>query len=250
MSANKKIAVCGDSFQAITDQNDPLTGSSLIGTHWSEIVSADCGYELLNLACPGSSNSVIVLQVLEAIELKVDFIVLCWSAGFGARVEYFNNLRIENNPMAMGPDLGDFHYRNRPHPYQKLNRKYSQTLTSSNIPSIPDNQLAAKLAMALPLKFVALRDSWIISYALRKLSNSKIPYLVFEAPPAWPNERPSPYINELAEFCREENIIYRKQLNLGAYNNTSPDMPQYHTSTESQIEIANYITKRIRELES
>jgi hypothetical protein len=61
-----KIAVCGCSFSACS------TDEKYKGTHWSELL----GYEVHNFARQGVSNSVIRLQIDEAIKINPSLILI------------------------------------------------------------------------------------------------------------------------------------------------------------------------------
>ena len=72
---NSTLVVCGDSFHSISNQYEEKTNpkKTYVGTHWSELLSNKLNWNLENLSMPSASNSVIVLQIMEAIELKPDY---------------------------------------------------------------------------------------------------------------------------------------------------------------------------------
>lgn len=242
--STKKLVVCGDSFNSISTQTDPVTGQIFKGTHWSEIVADQLDYQLINFAFGGASTSMIVLQILEAIKLNPDLIITGWACGLGTRIEYL----INEKDIVIGENLGEFAYKNRPHPYHQLNRIVNEKVTSSNILLMPDQDLAKKLAILFPNRLLVYKDIWAVSYAVSELSRSKIPFLVFETPPKFPKTEPKPFTNELLKHCLKENIIFQDELDFSEYEIKSNSPPIYHTAVESQIEIANYIMKRIKDL--
>lgn len=246
MTLPKKLVVCGDSFNSISEQLTSDSLSTYANTHWSEIVSQRLGYDLTNFACPGSSNTLIVLQILEAIEKQPNLIIVGWSAGHGTRVEYF----IKDDDKVSATSLGDFKYDHRSHPYLKLNKAHKQAVLSTSLTDMPHKKLSEELAMVLPFNLMGKKDEWIIMYALTKLVKSGIPFLVFERPPSWPEDWPSPFTNEMLEYCPRENIIMRSDFNPYIYQAGHSGSPCYHTSTESQILIADYLEQRINEYKS
>ena len=168
----KKLVVCGDSFNSLSTQYKQNRTETFENTHWSEVISQRLDCDLINLSCPGSSNTLIVLQILEAIELQPDLIITGWSAGHGTRIEYL--LNGDQNVPAI--TLGDFKYINRNHPYAKLNKGYIQAAQASSLIDMPDRKLAEQLAMILPFNLMGSKDTWIIMYAVSKLVKSKIPF--------------------------------------------------------------------------
>lgn len=252
MTLPEKLVVCGDSFNSISEQITSDNLSTYVNTHWSEIVSQRLNYDLINFACPGSSNTVIVLQILEAIEQRPDLIIVGWSAGHGTRVEYF----IKEDDRVSGTNLGDFKYNHRLHPYQKYqkyqksNKWHLEAVLSTSLIDMPHTKLAEELAMVLPFQLMGKKDEWIIMYALTKLVKSGIPFLVFERPPSWPDDWPSPFTNEMLEYCSRENIILKSDFDPYIYQAGHSGSPCYHTSKESQILIADYVEQRIKEYKS
>lgn len=61
-----KLAICGDSFSAISTTKPH--------THWSELLSEQLGWDLVNWARRGCSNGGIRLQIEQAIQDRVDFV--------------------------------------------------------------------------------------------------------------------------------------------------------------------------------
>lgn len=249
MTLPKKLVVCGDSFNSISEQRSNIVNTTYAGTHWSEIVSQRLGYDLINFACPGSSNTLIVLQILEAIAEQPNLIIVGWSAGHGTRLEYF----IKEDNRVSGTNLGDFKYDHRSHPYQKYqktNKNNLEAVLSTSLIDMPHQKLAEELAMVLPFQLMGKKDEWIIMYALTKLVKSGIPFLVFERPPSWPDDWPSPFTNEMLEYCSRENIILKSDFDPYIFQAGHSGSPCYHTSTESQILIADYLEQRIKEYKS
>lgn len=64
----KKLVVCGCSFSAVS--------KTLPGSHYSEILAKHLGWELYNLARPGSSNNAIRYQIKQALEQQPDFVIV------------------------------------------------------------------------------------------------------------------------------------------------------------------------------
>lgn len=241
----KNIVVCGDSFQSISTQEN------YNGTHWSEILAKKLGCNLINLAMPGCSNAVISLQIMEAINLKPDFIVLGWAASHGQRIEYLNN---ELDSTKIGKiNLGHFLYNYRSHPYDNLNYNKNPILKSSSIPLVHHKEFRNQLATfsAVPV-FNYFIDECIMVYSIMKLSKFNIPFLMFETGIGnhiYPLE--SKWIEEMLDFCEEKNIIFKNDMHK-LYSKEELDnlknYPIYHTSIQTQHIISDYIEQRMKEL--
>jgi hypothetical protein len=67
----KKILICGDSY-SITDPGYP-------GLHWSKKLTVMDNLSITNLSFGGCSNALIVLQLLQGLELKPDFVILSFT---------------------------------------------------------------------------------------------------------------------------------------------------------------------------
>jgi len=63
-----KLAICGDSFNAVS--------KILPDTHYSELLSKRLGWQLLNFARRGCSNGGIRLQIQEAINQQANFVII------------------------------------------------------------------------------------------------------------------------------------------------------------------------------
>lgn len=68
-----KILVCGDSY-AVTDPSYP-------GLHWSEkLIAHNSDFEVVNLACGGSSNALIAMQFSQGLRFNPDFVIFSFTS--------------------------------------------------------------------------------------------------------------------------------------------------------------------------
>lgn len=245
MQPNKKtLAVCGDSFMSVCDlQHKEQTMETYAGTHWSEVVSERMDMNLLNLAIPGSSTATIIFQLLQAIKMKADCIVIANSASTG-RHEYFYKNEFGVEPPRI-PTIKDFYFgKSRSNPFTS-DSPIIPTIESYGTSEIPNEQFKNFMLINFPLQLSDIKENWMFVYGLDKLVKSKIPFLVFEgrATSPWANAENQ----ELLDFCKEENIIYTSDFDPYCNRHSHGWMPpNYHTSIEEQVRIANYMETRIK----
>ena len=98
----KKLAICGDSFSAVS--------KILPGTHFSELVAKTLGWELLNYARRGCSNGGIRLQIQEAIRQNASFIIIVPTGWDRMEIPVRDNFyqKSENQSRSWGNFLQDF----------------------------------------------------------------------------------------------------------------------------------------------
>jgi hypothetical protein len=86
----KKIIVCGDSYMS------PVLTKEYVGTHFSEIIAKELGFELIAYSRGGMSNGGICIQIKTAIEAKPDLILL--GTTYHDRLEWpYNEIRPIDN---------------------------------------------------------------------------------------------------------------------------------------------------------
>jgi hypothetical protein len=90
------IVVCGDSFCASPVGEIRSTG---LRAHFSQILEDQYGYQVLNLAHGGMSNTAIWFQIDQAIKLKPDVIV--YGKTWSSRIELYLKDKLYNitNPL-------------------------------------------------------------------------------------------------------------------------------------------------------
>ena len=244
MTVKKKIAVCGCSFQAPSHQwinvNDASFGT-YVGTHWSELLSQRMGYELVNLAVPGASTAVVILQIFEAIKQKVDFIVIANSASSN-RLEFYNR-----DDTSYPPEIRNFFYApSRANPFVEAGEIPNDYLISMGIQSVEPEAFRDYLAMHVAVEMMDLKDNWMLMHAVSKVVKSGIPFLIFEGRISMPAALS---INDdLLEMCSPDNIMFRKDFDPFKTYLSAFESPSYHTHPDQQKPIADYVEARIRKL--
>lgn len=237
-----KLVVCGDSFHSIASnyKNQDNWIVNVEGTHYSELLAKRLDYDLINLALPGGSLGAVGLQILEAIELSAEIIIIGPANGMGTRTEFLLKEEItwENN-------LGDFFYQGRKHPYDNLNKSKTEVLGSKSIMDVPYEEYRNQLIKYFSVKIRKKYDELSFFYAFRKLVDSKIKFLVFSKAHPWFDHYEESFINHLLKYCQSDNIIFRNDFNPHTLVDFKTQVP-YHTKIEDQLIIAEYLESRIR----
>lgn len=226
---SKKIIVCGDSWNSITFD------LKYRGTHYSELLSNKLDLELVSFAVGGSSNRFIVIQTLEAIKLKPELIIVGFCAS-SSRVEIPGIDFKDFNAIS----LKDFYYHKRGNPVNPYDTN-DNSITSSNISSIEDKQIRQVYARTNSHSLNYMSDVWSFMFLLRKLSLSGIPFLLY--PSIISSDMFSE--DEYKNWCDEKNVVkssvfnHLKQWNV--HNMIFSGDPGYHTSTDYQKVVANFL---------
>jgi len=259
MANNKTLAICGDSWfsKDLHHQNESF----------GEILSIKHNLNLLSLARGGCSNFSIALQVDQAIQMNPDFILVgCTDPNrielpiqknnFLENIkEYFNWNANQTSAYDKLKILSNVKYTR----HNSLNIQYEwlkdPTIISESINNLMFhgansklyNELTDQHINALRLYMVYLYDSgikqqydcWVISDAVRRLYKSKIPFIIYV----------EPLFNH--EFIMDCDWIESKNkimFNEFSYHSVPNGNRYFHTSTEGAIMFANYIEKRLKEI--
>ena len=181
----KKIVVCGDSFCS-ADKNRP-------GSHFSELL---IGYEVINLARGGITNTAICFQIEKAVELNADFVIFSNTSA--------DRLDIPLNPF--NPSLG---LQNFIYPYESDRSTESPhvgnltaNIYSDTIPTLlaPRPDLPIQLSQELDKKKEAIKhyiselhdtnlrhktDEWMLGYWMSIMEAKDIKFLHINKSPIW-----------------------------------------------------------------
>lgn len=149
----KKILICGDSY-CVTDPE-------YVDLHWSEkILNFSPAIQVFNLAYGGSSNAMIVLQLLQGLNLDPDFVILSFTT--------CSRYEIDKDINALPTDLSDIGLAN----YQKA--RYTTTMYEQNR---EQNQTIAKwMSGVCSENFEKLKNYFYIGFCLLTLREKKIPF--------------------------------------------------------------------------
>ena len=237
----KKIIVCGDSFMA------PVVSHP--GTHFTEIISSKLGWELEIYARGGMSNPGICLQVESAIKARPDFI--CLNTTFGDRIE----IQTDDDSYNYNFTVDNIIYKH-PQSTSSLNPQFNQSprlMIDTIFYFLDHTSNLGKydgLVKDLNLKRDIVKqwfthihkndwkvktDRWCLYAVLHQLELSGIPYLLLLDPNNMYNM--CPWLNE-KKYLNNASEVYKKY----KLDPNLPD-PGYHTSPESQVEIAREITE-------
>ena len=218
----KKIVVCGDSFCS-ADTYRP-------GTHFSEILTT-YGYEVVNLARGGISNTGICFQIDTAIKLNPNAVI--FSSTGSDRI----NIPIKNRTFDPTDGLKNFIY-----PYRcdsSTGTEYVGGLDAAIMsdvipaflnprPDLPELQFDPELVKIYITHFhdVELEkktDSWIIEYWKLILKQRSIPFI----------------------HLHTNGTIGQSMYRYVRNNPTKINQCVYHTDEKTQVEITNELVKEL-----
>lgn len=240
----KKMIVCGCSFM------HPDFSPEFNGTHFSEIIAKDLGYELILNSFPGSSNGGICIQLEDAINQQPDLIL------FGQSLPDRIELNVSDEPF----DYDNYHI------YDTKLVELKDLVRYGSNPNIISENLYGLLSEpnflicsfphktknwrkerhdALKKWFMYLYsptmkrqiDVWCLYAVQHKLKVSGIPAIK---------------VIDLLDYdtpwydCVTKNTYkFNNQHSLG---DPPDEFARYHTTKNRQIDIANIIKKRMREM--
>ncbi len=265
-----KLAVCGDSFSAVS--------KILPGTHYSELLAEKLGWELLNYARRGCSNGGIRLQIDEAIRQQADYVIVVptsWDRmeipASGVPYAYDKPPRIWGNPL-QDHLLNAEQYQGYDPKIGIKNINYSitepSTMIFETIFTLAENHdheyraglLSRDTTRAVKDYINHIYDSnwkrqcdiWIMVSGVAALHDSKIPFSI-EPGMLWDHYPPDHFLSDIPKFVdpryvRSDNT---KHVGHGVWLHPLVDVekdPGYHGALESQQYIANFFYEIIQEL--
>lgn len=208
-----KVFVCGDSWCS--------GDTKLPGTHFSELLGPD--YDVTNISRGGISNTGICFQLQTAFQQSAKIVIFGTtdSSRMDVPLKPFNkNLGLKNfiYPYKSDPSYG--------HPF--VGNLTSNILTGTissldrrdSLIEIPDEKkkaLKEYITHLFDYELESQKDEWLIEYWKNKLSNNNIKFI---------------YLNK----------AYPRLYNSERVN------CQYHTSPEVQIQVAEFLKKKLKEL--
>jgi hypothetical protein len=227
----KKIVICGDSFCSADSRPWSQAG------HFSEILNHTYGYETINLARGGITNTGICFQIDQAVKLSADLILF----------KSTDPLRVDVPLKPFQPNLG---LKNFIYPFRSdlstqsehvgdLNSNiYSDVVSAITEQNRPANDLSpefvinedVKTAVKYYVNFLQDRNlliqmhAWMFGYWEFFLQTNNINYLRLDQSPIW-----APIDNYIETHGRWENI-------------------NYHTDRQTQELIASSLNDYINQL--
>lgn len=233
----KNLVVCGDSF------NSKSRDAKYQGTHWSEILSKSLNLNLINLAYSGCSTRMVAFQVMESINYE-DSLVIVMPSSTSRRYEILTDKNFANRENI---SLENFVYIDR-----EIFKDSPKFIESLNVNAFEGDKLSIKfLTSRVPWGVMKEMDNWALFYSLHKISRAKIKFLLLEGL-YWPDNNPY-NLDEFIEVFGEDRIVKRSILSFekygldktGKHKWFEPLDPGYHTTLESQIEIAEILKNEI-----
>lgn len=227
----KKLIVCGDSYQT------PSKLNQFLGTHWSEILAKRLGLELITLASPGMSDTVIAFQIRSAADYADAITIMSPSAGL--RLEWCEPTAIDEMPRNHGAfQTPDSRY---PGAYMKV-----LSIAQCRIDDPMERVFLSNLNPFLE----EYKQQCMLFCALMKLQQQKRTFLFLNNIPY--KDVPT---NGLLEIIDPQSLVTKQQFDLTPTfidrTTATPEQiladPGYHTSPEFQIKIADYIEQRLKE---
>ncbi len=231
----KNLIVFGDSFNA--------TNVHYRDTHWSELLSRKHNLNLISLASSGCSTRYVVFQILHALTIPGDNIVI------GSHAASYTRVEILTKPVTLDTLINIRSFEN----YNGENTEESfiksiNMFTIMNEHGLTDFEKEF-LSTKIPLELNTHIDRWGMFYALTKLkeANSKFSYisnLLFPAGDLFDE-------NYISSVLGAEHVILKNELCFADYyinRNINKEFvdPGYHTQIESQEIIANKIETKLK----
>lgn len=253
MGKNKKIFICGDSWMSSSPETP--------GLHFSEIVSESMGYDLYNIARGGMSNGGICSQIEFAMKFRPDLII--YNSTSPDRMEFPTK---DNSGVYLDASHVAYPYKNSTSSglefINKDVRIISDTLLGLGSWFTPDflNSLYGEFCPNIVEKQKAIRgyiehlychqwksqtDKLMLYSMTHKIVSAKIDF-IFMCDLLG-------VINDM-QWLEDKNIGYSYDLLLNRrdyhiekeFGHENFKDPGYHTTAETQKEIAEYTLEKIR----
>jgi hypothetical protein len=241
-----KLAVCGCSFSAVSHLEE------FKGTHWSEILAEKLNARLYNFARQGISNSVIRLQINEAIRIKPDWVFI--NATTPERIEF----PVEDKKYDVNLRLKNFNYSkenynmvsetmfsiidNHPHEYRR--EKVSKHIRDA---------VELHTALLFDRKWQEQKDNWILSSGVWRLHDLGIKF--FYNP--WTINHPAEPLHNLPKWFTEKYFLSTEFNLMNLFNRFEKELVKsppydvgYHTPVEEQQIIADKYLNLMKSKES
>lgn len=230
----RNLIVFGDSFNALNKDYN--------GTHWSEILSKRHNLNLVSLARHGCSTRFVVFQMLHTLTYPDNSIIIGSHASSFTRVELLTKDGYSDWSDISCKSFENFDIDDKDTPFMKSINLF----TIANDDTVPENVKQVMLTR-FPAGMNYHIDKWGMFYALHELKNNNadflyIPKLLFPAGDLFDeNDLINQFgANHILNGFSFEPYYIDKGTNPG-FND-----PGYHTTFESQIEIANIIESRLQ----
>ena len=252
---NKKLFVCGDSWMSSSPETP--------GSHFSEIISKDLGYDLYNIARGGMSNGGIIAQLEFALSFNPNLII--YNSTSPDRMEFPTK---DNSGIKLDASHVSYRYKSSTSSDLKFfnndNRLISDTLLGigtwfddafitslygKDCSDIIDKRNAVKQYIEhLYCPQWKIQMDTLLFYAIsHKISSSRVKF-IFMADALgcipeieWLEEKNIGYSFEKLVHVR--NLHIEKEFGLDNFKD-----PGYHTTEETQKEIAEFTREKIERL--
>jgi hypothetical protein len=234
-----KLMVAGCSFSAVSKTH--------LGTHWSELIAKDLGWDLENLARRGCSNGGIRLQIDEIICQRPDFAII--GPTFHDRTE----IPVLGYDASLG--IGNINY----------DKKIKSPMIYETIFSLVDNihneyregisketqaAMVSWFSMLYDTNWKKQQDEWIISDGILKMFHAGINFLVWPCL-LWPWDKNNNNLwrEAFIDIIPDHYIMLEEKespLPITGNNPFKGEDPGYHGNEESQKIIAKNWLHRIK----
>lgn len=206
-----KILICGDSF-CVTDPMYP-------GLHWSEKMLNSSGQiEIWNLAYGGSSNALIVYQLMQGLMFKPDFVILSFTSN--GRYEFDKN--IDAVPFELSAESIAAYQKERytTNCYRYENKDILSTIDRYRLTASSDN-------------FEKLKNYFHISFCLTLLKHKNIDFCFslggFEYKQDYTALLNNAYVENLLSAHRAQEL----STNLWYHQSNNKLQPTFHVDSEA-----------------
>ena len=231
-----KLITCGDSYMSPRIHFE--------GTHFTEIFASKLGFDLITYSRAAMSNGGIALQLLQAIEDKPNLII--FNLTFCDRIEFPLDASLQ-----MKPTQKDLFYKYEPPLELSTINGHPGNLVSDNIASILSDHPNSHSLIYPKEKIEAVRtyfnelystnwkylsDCMTMYSILHVLHRSGIDYIMYCDNLRLTELQKTPFKTDWIDSKNNISNAMKEYISRPAPNNTG-----YHTSIETQADIAEYV---------
>lgn len=215
-----KILICGDSF-CVADDRYP-------GLHWSEkLLSLSDRVEVVNMAYGGCSNALIALQLLQALQLNPDFVILSFTSP--GRYEYDKHTDVLPTEIT-GPELAHF-----------IKQRYSTNMYDNKFNELTDRWRIT----ASSDNFEKIKNFFYIDYCLLTLHSRAIKFCYSLGGFEYLQDHKQLINSNLMTNTLNQYSQFELPINLWYHQDQGKNQPFFHVSKdEVQMFFANECYRR------
>lgn len=237
-----KLIVCGDSYMSPV-VNYPKT-------HFSEIIADRLGYELIPYSRSGMSNGGIAIQIDTAIQEKPDLILV--GTTYPDRIEFpindpkpsdrftVQDICYDHSPFSLSSNVEFFAEDPQlisTNVVEIISNSYGRTFEKCDEPDKKERAIKDWFRYLYHPDWKNQTDKWMMYAVLHQLHESNIPYIVCRDPLN---------VVPMCSWLKYDSLVWDINKMMDSSAPAMPDV-SYHTSFETQIEIAEYLLSYMKD---